>query len=489
MPHISKRRNQINNLPRKKGRFITQDETQEVTEVQTESTLRMGGEDEIGTLPVKRVYSKDSRTTIWRRNKKKEEDEKKLQNNDISFTTEKSTSSNILLDTEASSNMLLDAEASSNMLPDDEASNDTLLDAEASSNISLLQSSHETLQSPPSPTDTASILRMRLDDINKQYGQGKMNASIQIAKMIWNKGDYMSRCIRKWGDLYIKSGELLSYRQGKHKKSISLLDDDNFLEGCQEWLRQQSPESRSPRALKMYIEETLLPKIGHTKDIISEKTCHTYMHALGYKYDERKKGVYYDGHERPDVVLYRKGWLERMFKYKKGMKDFTGDMLEVIVEPELEYGEKESVQVTHDECHFYANDGQRRIWTREDEDVLRSKHMGRSVMVSAFVCPCHRLLQLLEEQFLANPHVKYRDAFVVRSIKEEYSRVNICNMWMEMVFLRVLGKYDDDDESKGKRFLYGYSIYSTPDWHTHSERFAQEFMFKGESCVIGFRIE
>ncbi|CAG8832646.1 3582_t:CDS:2, partial [Gigaspora margarita] len=62
-------------------------------------------------------------------------------------------------------------------------------------------------------------------------------------------------------------------------------------------LWQQSPESRSFRALKMYIEEILLPKIGHTKDKISEKTCHTYMHTLGYKYDERKKGVYYDEHK------------------------------------------------------------------------------------------------------------------------------------------------------------------------------------------------
>ncbi|CAG8607515.1 15286_t:CDS:2 [Gigaspora rosea] len=103
--------------------------------------------------------------------------------------------------------------------------------------------------------------------------------------MLWNKGNYMSRYIRTWSDLYIKSGKLLSYHQRKHKKSISLFDDDNFLEGYQEWLRQQSPESRSPRALKIYIEKTLLSKIGHTKDKISEKTCQTYMHALEYKED------------------------------------------------------------------------------------------------------------------------------------------------------------------------------------------------------------
>ena len=251
-------------------------------------------------------------------------------------------------------------------------------------------------------------------------GKGKMDASIQIAKTVWNKGDYMARCIRMWGDYYIQSGELFSYHQGKHTKIAGLLHDKDFAEGCREWLQKQPPELRSPGALKMYIEEILLPKMmGCTKDTISEKTCQTYMRMLGYKYNERKKGVYYDGHERPDVVAYRKEWVKRMFMYRKYMKDFDGDMLEIVSEPQLKPGEKELVQVTHDECHFYANDGQRRIWTRKDEDILRPKHMGRSIMVSAFLCPCHGLLQLSEKQQQENPHVKHMEAFVIRSIQTD----------------------------------------------------------------------
>jgi len=30
------------------------------------------------------------------------------------------------------------------------------------------------------------------------------------------------------------------------------------------------------------------------------------MYLWRYRYDERRKGIYYDGHERPDVVEYRK---------------------------------------------------------------------------------------------------------------------------------------------------------------------------------------
>ena len=81
----------------------------------------------------------------------------------------------------------------------------------------------------------------------------------------------------------------------------------------------------------------------------------------------KKKGVYYDGHERSDVVAYRKEWLNRMFEYKKYMKDFDGDKLDNILEPQLKSGKKELVQVTHDKCYFYANDRQQKIWIGEDK--------------------------------------------------------------------------------------------------------------------------
>ncbi|PKY48738.1 hypothetical protein RhiirA4_464409 [Rhizophagus irregularis] len=100
----------------------------------------------------------------------------------------------------------------------------------------------------------------------------------------------------------------------------------------------------------------------------------------------KKKGVYYDGHERPDV---------------------------------LKLGEKELVQVTHNKCHFYANDGQQKIWIRENEDILRSKYIGHLIMVLAFLCSCHGLLQLSDEQLQVNPHIGNKEAFVLRSIQTD----------------------------------------------------------------------
>ncbi|CAG8478277.1 19019_t:CDS:2 [Racocetra persica] len=39
------------------------------------------------------------------------------------------------------------------------------------------------------------------------------------------------------------------------------------------------------------------------------------------------------------------------------------------------------------------------VQTQEDEDILRSKYIGHSVIVLAFICLYYRLLQLSEEQF------------------------------------------------------------------------------------------
>ncbi|CAG8578641.1 11272_t:CDS:2 [Scutellospora calospora] len=259
-------------------------------------------------------------------------------------------------------------------------------------------------------TEISEKLEMRLKEVNQQCAivkSSKANASIYNylrLLSISSKGDYTAKHIRKWENHYVKTGELLV---------------DHFSNDCQAWLHQQKPESRSPEALKIYIEGTVFPQIAENikKNSISERTCRTYMHLWGFRYNEKRKGVYYDGHERPDVVIYRREWLNRMFTYRKYMKTFDGDILDIVLEPKLGPGEKEIVQVTHDKCHFYANDGQRRIWIGKNEDILCPKGEGRSVMVSAFLCSCHGLLQLSDKQMRANLHIMHKEAFILCSIQ------------------------------------------------------------------------
>jgi hypothetical protein len=64
-------------------------------------------------------------------------------------------------------------------------------------------------------------------------------------------------------------------------------------------------ENEMPNGLKQYMETELFPCIQFkaAKGVSIETACHI-MHEEGFRYTEHKKGVFYDGHERPDVVEY-----------------------------------------------------------------------------------------------------------------------------------------------------------------------------------------
>ena len=121
------------------------------------------------------------------------------------------------------------------------------------------------------------------------------------------------------------------------------------------------------------------------------------LKVLGYSFQQYHRGIYYDGHEREDVLQYRKEFLEKIFEHEKYMSKYEGEYMDQI-HPNLTEGEKERVLVVNDECIFYSNDGKRGVWTKDGEMPLRKKGNGRSIMVSEFllklmgICVCSKLI-------------------------------------------------------------------------------------------------
>ncbi len=59
------------------------------------------------------------------------------------------------------------------------------------------------------------------------------------------------------------------------------------------------------------MNKIILPGLGFVSPpTIHINTAKNYLKELGYKYAEVKKDIYIDGHEREDVVAYRKIFLE-----------------------------------------------------------------------------------------------------------------------------------------------------------------------------------
>lgn len=68
-----------------------------------------------------------------------------------------------------------------------------------------------------------------------------------------------------------------------------------------------------PWTLRKYVNKYLLPSLGIENEI-GESTAVRWLKKLGFKLCRVQKGVYVDGHERPDVVEARKKFIEYMEK-------------------------------------------------------------------------------------------------------------------------------------------------------------------------------
>ena len=101
----------------------------------------------------------------------------------------------------------------------------------------------------------------------------------------------------------------------------------------------------------------------HSK--ISVWTAHHWLRKLDWCYQKKKTGMYVDGHEREDVVAYRKAFLGRWHEYERQMVtyDQDGAMNTMLEGFDVPGGCFRLILITHDESMFYSNDWQKTKWT------------------------------------------------------------------------------------------------------------------------------
>jgi hypothetical protein len=68
--------------------------------------------------------------------------------------------------------------------------------------------------------------------------------------------------------------------------------------------------------VRKHVNEQIFPSFNITHSPIALRTAERWMKRLGYKLKLHKKGIYYDGHERDDVVAYRVKFLEKVAALK-----------------------------------------------------------------------------------------------------------------------------------------------------------------------------
>ena len=145
----------------------------------------------------------------------------------------------------------------------------------------------------------------------KESPRTRIKSSIHVAQIMFGDSRSVSkaRSIRKWSYEYVKSHRLMLATQGKHKKSESLIDDPDIRRACLSFLRSVRPDLIDGHMFAKWVIDSLHQ--NQELSILSPVNIHVntalrWMHVLGFRSVEHKKGTYTDGHERPDVVAYRK---------------------------------------------------------------------------------------------------------------------------------------------------------------------------------------
>jgi len=162
----------------------------------------------------------------------------------------------------------------------------------------------------------------------------------------------------------------------------SLLVDENLVNEISIYLLSLGNEITAKNLMDFLHHAEVKERYGIDRDI-SHKTACRYLQALGYRYQSTPKGQYVDGHQREDVVIYRKHVL--LLKWKKIMWRMA--VWDKDLKEHLPSGEgKRIIAWFHDESVFYAHDCRRKGWYHKDASAKPyAKGEGASLMIADFV--------------------------------------------------------------------------------------------------------
>lgn len=246
--------------------------------------------------------------------------------------------------------------------------------------------------------------------------RGRIEASKRAAEGQGFSEQWGGRMVRHWVRRWVEARELPVSSRGRHTKTFSLYDDPAIRDELRSFVRSNkwamNPEKlvqfskdkmvpaaakqylehitdiEMPQGLKNYMELELFPRL-QLKSIkgISLPTARRLLRREGFCFQEYKKSLYYDGHERPDVINDRQArFLPEMAQYKSRLVEYVvGDVGKELLKTPDNYVETRIVLCSHDEMTAQANDDAGRGWLREQR--LRKKGVGRGVHQSDVICP------------------------------------------------------------------------------------------------------
>lgn len=199
------------------------------------------------------------------------------------------------------------------------------------------------------------------------------------------RGSCLARSLRRWTLVYITSGGDKLPTIGCHNVHRALVADEDVVLELKLHLQSIGQYFKALDIVDYTARDDVKERWGLPK-AISERSAQRWLHLMSYRYGPAKKGLYADGHERPNVVHYRQDvFLPAWSGLQRQMVVWDNDgKVARHPEPHLD----RVVWITHDESTFYANDVRKNCWRDTTQGpVPQPKGDGTSIMVSGFCSP------------------------------------------------------------------------------------------------------
>ena len=232
------------------------------------------------------------------------------------------------------------------------------------------------------------------------------------AKVIGDLIGKSDRTVREWrGTFLCNDGSFPGSLQGRYQLTGVLGQNEELNKHVRKYVRENANIKGKPNmttaSFCQWVNNELLPNSvlepGFPRKI-SVDTARRWLHHLDFKVLDRKNGVYIDGHEREDVVAYRKEFIQKMVSIGFINKDNAPTPQAAQCLPEdVRCPPEEQLQKTvvlfHDESIFSANEDQGTQWGEKDNFAIKPKTKGSGIMVSDFIDEFNGYLCLSDTEF------------------------------------------------------------------------------------------
>ena len=218
------------------------------------------------------------------------------------------------------------------------------------------------------------------------------DASVIVAK-IEGRGVNRARNLREWILSFVRSGELPVRHLGQSRWNI--LDDEDLSQSLQTLLLSHTKgryitASDVVELVSGPVMQEKFTRSQISRASISERTARRWLQRLSWRYGAMRNGMYLDGHEREDVVAYRKAFVARWKDYEERFHTWDSDGVEHKAQNsesiQVKGGLFRLILVTHDESVFYQNDFRKTHWIANTSKATPlPKGDGQSIMVSDFL--------------------------------------------------------------------------------------------------------